>query len=77
MGLGHLRAGDNLARAIGVPLLHIDRAPLSGEDERRRWAKSRRFYEAVSRVSQLPFIGAPPRGLLSAHHAHPAPAPAA
>jgi len=75
MGLGHLRAGDNLARAIGVPLLHVDRAPLSGEDERRRWAKSRRFYEAVSRVSQLPFIGAPPRGLLSAithiPHLHP------
>ncbi len=75
MGLGHLRAGDSLARAIGVPLLHVDRAPLSGEDERRRWAKSRRFYEAVSRISQLPFIGAPPRTLLSAithiPHLHP------
>ncbi len=75
MGLGHLRAADSLARALGVPLLHVDRAPLSGDDERRRWAKSRRFYELVSRVSQLPFIGAPPRGLLSAlthiPHLHP------
>jgi hypothetical protein len=75
MGLGHLRAGDSLARAMGVPLLHVDRAPLSGDDERGRWAKSRRFYEMVSRVSQLPFIGAPPRGLLSAithiPHLHP------
>jgi hypothetical protein len=75
MGLGHLRAADSLARALGVPLLHVDRAPLAGNDERRRWAKSRRFYEVVSRLSQLPLAGAPLRGLLSAithiPHLHP------
>jgi hypothetical protein len=75
MGLGHLRAGDSLARALGVPLLHVDRAPLADGDERARWARSRRFYETVSRLSQLPVVGAPPRGLLSAitriPHLHP------
>jgi hypothetical protein len=75
MGLGHLRAGDSLARALGVPLRHVDHAPLAGDDERRRWAKSRRFYEMVSRLSQLPLVGAPPRALLSAlthiPHLHP------
>src|SRR3954447_14032088 len=75
MGLGHLRAADSLARALGVPLLHIDRAPLAGEDERRRWAKSRRFYEVVSRLSQRRLVGAPLRALLSAlthiPHLHP------
>jgi hypothetical protein len=75
MGLGHLRAADTLARALGVPLLHVDRAPLADEPERRRWAKSRRFYEIVSRLSQLPLLGAPLRGLLSAithiPHLHP------
>src|SRR5262245_11794100 len=75
MGLGHLRAGDSLARALGVPLHHVDRAPLAGEAERRRWASSRRFYELVSRLSQLPLVGGPPRALLSAlthiPHLHP------
>ncbi len=75
MGLGHLRAGDSLARALGVPLLHVDRAPLSDDAERARWAQSRRFYEVISRVSQLPVIGAAPRRLLSAlthiPHLHP------
>ena len=75
MGLGHLRAADSLARALGVPLLHIDRAPLADAQERQRWARSRRFYEVVSRLSQVPLVGAPPRGLLSAitriPHLHP------
>jgi len=75
MGLGHLRAADSLARALGVPVLHVDRAPLAADEERRRWAKSRRFYEVVSRLSQVPLLGAPPRALLSAlthiPHLHP------
>jgi len=75
MGLGHLRAADSLARALGVPVLHVDRAPLAGDAERQRWAKSRRFYEVVSRLSQLPLVGGPPRALLSAlthiPHLHP------
>jgi hypothetical protein len=75
MGLGHLRAADSLARALRVPLLHVDRAPLADAQERQRWARSRRFYEVVSRLSQVPLVGAPPRGLLSAitriPHLHP------
>lgn len=75
MGLGHLRPADSLARALGVPTLHVDRAPLAGDAERERWAKSRRFYEVVSRLSQLPLVGGPPRALLSAlthiPHLHP------
>jgi hypothetical protein len=76
MGLGHLRPGDSLARALGVPLHHVDRAPLAGDAERRSWARTRRLYELVSRLSQLPVVGAAPRALLAAvthiPHLHPA-----
>jgi hypothetical protein len=75
MGLGHLRAADTLARALGQPLLHVDHAPLADQDERRLWAKSRRFYERISRLSQLPLLGGPLRALLTAithiPHLHP------
>jgi hypothetical protein len=66
MGYGHLRPARTLARALGTPVLHADRAPLADEEERRRWAATRRFYEQASRFSGLPLVGAPLRALLNA-----------
>jgi hypothetical protein len=66
MGLGHLRAADALARGFGVPVAHADQGPLADPAEQRLWRRTRRFYERVSRVSQLPGVGAPFRALLEA-----------
>jgi hypothetical protein len=59
MGYGHLRAASALASALGLPIAHIDEEPLADEVERRIWARTRRFYEFVSRASQLPLVGGP------------------
>jgi hypothetical protein len=64
MGLGHLRAADAVARALGRPLLHADRAPVAGPEEQQLWARSRLAYERVSRLSQLPVAGWPFRKAL-------------
>jgi len=66
MGYGHLRPARSLALALGAPVLQADRAPLADEEERRRWAATRRFYERVSRLSGLPWVGTPLRALLNA-----------
>jgi hypothetical protein len=66
MGLGHLRAADALARGFGAAIAHADRAPLASPSEQRLWQRTRRFYERVSRVSQLPAVGVPFRLLLDA-----------
>src|SRR5688500_11108379 len=59
MGYGHLRAASALGSALGVPIACIDEEPLADEAERRIWARTRRFYEFVSRASQLPVVGGP------------------
>jgi hypothetical protein len=59
MGYGHLRAANALSSALGVPIACIDEEPLADEAERRIWARTRRFYEFVSRASQLPVVGGP------------------
>lgn len=64
MGFGHLRAAGALASALGTTVLHADRPPLAGPEEERLWRSGRRLYEATSRASQLPVIGAPLRALL-------------
>jgi hypothetical protein len=61
MGYGHLRAARPLADALGQPVLHVDRAPLAGDDEQRLWRRVRSGYEWISRVSQVPFAGGPLR----------------
>src|SRR5450432_2792371 len=66
MGLGHLRAADAVARALGQPLLHADRAPVADEAERALWARTRRNYERLSRLATLPGVGAPFGRLLGA-----------
>ena len=64
MGFGHLRAEDAVARALGRPLLHADRAPLADEGERALWERTRRNYERLSRWSTVPGLGLPFRALL-------------
>jgi hypothetical protein len=64
MGYGHLRAAAPLAEALGTEILHADCPPLADGQERKHWARARRFYEVVSRSSQLPVIGGALDGLL-------------
>jgi hypothetical protein len=64
MGFGHLRAADSVARALGQPLLHADREPVADPDERALWARTRRSYERLSRLSTLPGVGRPFAALL-------------
>jgi hypothetical protein len=64
MGFGHLRAADAVARALGQPLLHADRPPAAAPPEEALWARTRRNYERLSRLSTLPLVGAPFGALL-------------
>jgi hypothetical protein len=57
MGYGHLRAAHALASALNVPIFNADDEPLADPAERRQWARARRFYEFVSRASQMPVVG--------------------
>ncbi|MCY1060661.1 hypothetical protein [Nannocystis sp. SCPEA4] len=71
MGYGHLRAAHALADSLGVQVLHVDRAPLADAREQERWARSRAFYETISRGSQVPILGRPLRAVLDALTAIP------
>jgi hypothetical protein len=75
MGYGHLRAAAPLGERLGQPVLECDRTPLADGREQREWAEVRRTYEAMSRLSQLPLIGAPLRQAIEAitaiPHLHP------
>lgn len=75
MGYGHLRAAAPLAERLGTPVLECDREPLADATEQREWAETRRLYEGTSRLSQVPFVGAPLRRALEAitaiPHLHP------
>jgi hypothetical protein len=75
MGYGHLRPARSLASWLGTEVLHADRPPLADAEEQRRWAAIRRVYEGMSRVSSLPWIGAPLRTMLNTAthipHLHP------
>lgn len=59
MGYGHLRAATPIAEALGTAVLQVDRAPVVGPEEERLWARVRKGYELVSRLSQLPAVGRP------------------
>jgi hypothetical protein len=61
MGYGHLRAATPLAEALGSQVLQVDKAPLVAPEEERLWRRVRRAYELISRLSQLPGLGAPLR----------------
>jgi hypothetical protein len=64
MGFGHLRAADAVARALGQPLLHADRAPVADAAEEALWRRTRVNYEGLSRLSTTPVLGLPFRRLL-------------
>jgi hypothetical protein len=66
MGYGHLRAAAPLAEALRTEVLQVDRAPIVAPEEERLWRRVRRAYEHVSRLSQLPVVGAPLRWVLDA-----------
>jgi hypothetical protein len=59
MGYGHLRPAHALADFLGGSVLEADRPPLAGADEQRTWARARRHYEGLTRLSQLPLVGRP------------------
>jgi hypothetical protein len=64
MGYGHLRPAHAVANALDTSVLEVDRPPLAQDRDQRLWASVRKYYESVSRASQLPVFGAPLRGLL-------------
>jgi len=65
MGYGHLRPARSLARELHTEMLHTDRPPLADEEEQRRWQATRRMYESMSRISTIPWVGTPLRGVLN------------
>jgi UDP-N-acetylglucosamine:LPS N-acetylglucosamine transferase len=75
MGYGHLRPAHALAAEIRSDVLEVDRPPLADLEEQELWARVRRFYEALSRSSQRPIVGALSRRLLdeitAIPHLHP------
>jgi hypothetical protein len=66
MGFGHLRAADAVARALGRPLLRADQEPVASPAESALWERTRRNYDRLSRLSQLPIVGPPFNRLLGA-----------
>ncbi|HVO20479.1 MAG TPA: hypothetical protein VMU15_14565 [Anaeromyxobacter sp.] len=64
MGYGHLRAATPIAEALGCEVLQVDRPPVVAAEEERLWRHVRSAYEAVSRMSQIPVLGAPLRRVL-------------
>ncbi len=75
MGYGHHRAARTLADALGVPLVHVDRAPIANPADAALWRRVRAAYEGASRLSQVPIVGAPLRWALeeitAIPHLHP------
>lgn len=75
MGYGHLRAAAPLAEAFGTEIAQVDRAPIVAPAEERLWRRVRSTYELVSRLSQIPLVGAPLRlfldSLTDIPHLHP------
>jgi hypothetical protein len=75
MGYGHLRAATPLAEAFGTVVSQVDRPPIVAPSEEKLWRRVRAGYEAVSRLSQVPLVGAPLRllldGITDIPHLHP------
>jgi UDP-N-acetylglucosamine:LPS N-acetylglucosamine transferase len=71
MGYGHLRPAAALADELGTQVLAMDAPPLGEARDREFWDGVRRLYEPLTRISQLPFVGLPARGLLNAITAIP------
>ncbi|HTO98849.1 MAG TPA: hypothetical protein VMK66_17485 [Myxococcales bacterium] len=74
MGYGHLRPATALADQLGAEVRSMDAPPLGEARDREFWDGVRRFYEPLTRFSQLPGLGPPARALLNAITAIPPPA---
>lgn len=61
MGYGHLRAAAPIAERLGTTVLDADRPPLADAAEQKQWARVRGWYGSVTRLSQVPLVGAPLR----------------
>jgi len=59
-----VRAARALAERLNEPVLFADRPPLAQEEEQRLWSRVRGAYELTSRLSTLPFVGAPLKWVL-------------
>jgi hypothetical protein len=70
MGYGHLRPASALADVLGTSVLEADRPPLAHGDEMKLWARARKQYEELTRLSQT-LLGAPLRPLVGALTAIP------
>ncbi len=58
MGYGHQRAAYPLKEiAVGGKIVRADNYPGIPEKDKRFWAKSRRFYEFISRFKSFPLLG--------------------
>lgn len=64
MGYGHLRPAHALAEALQAEVLQADRPPVATEKDGALWSYVRRYYESISRASQLPLVGTPFRTML-------------
>jgi hypothetical protein len=51
MGYGHLRAASAIASACGSAVVDADRPPIATEHEAATWARTRRWYEALTRAA--------------------------
>ncbi len=64
MGYGHLRPAVALSAQLGVPVREMDRAPVGDAQDEAYWRRARKFYEPLTRWSQLPWVGGPAQALL-------------
>ena len=75
MGYGHLRAAVSLADLLGVPVQRMEEPPLGDARDAKFWGRTREFYEALTRFSQLPAVSAPLGAVVQALTAIPPPWP--
>jgi len=71
MGYGHLRPAHALAELLGGSVLEADRPPLADAAEQRTWARTRRAFETLTRLSQRRVVGPALSPLLAAITAIP------
>lgn len=65
MGYGHLRAAYPIADALGVPVVHVDQAPLADAGEVSLWSWVRRAHEVLSKpLNLVGTLGTPMGGLM-------------
>ncbi|MEK7516135.1 MAG: hypothetical protein AAB562_00900 [Patescibacteria group bacterium] len=59
MGYGHMRAAAPLRDLVDSHYIIANDYPGIPESDKKLWQQSRKFYEAISRIEQVPIIGKP------------------